>query len=104
MKGRFATILSLVAGLAGCAVPRTVEYYDEDCGVVARKMVLETTEALPLQHCSNQGCAAQILAQLAGFAVSAVVSGSIVIVGNVAYWAERQRNCRTPPARPDPGT
>jgi len=31
-------------------------------------------------------------------AVSAVVSGSIAIIGNVAYWAEHRANCVVPPA------
>lgn len=103
MRRRIATLLTLSAILSGCAVPRTVDYYDEDCGIVSRKMVLETTEAVPLVSCSNQTCAAQILAQVAGFALSTVVSGSIVVIGNVAYWAERQRNCQPRPAKPDAG-
>jgi len=44
--------------------------------------------------CQNQSCLAMILAVGATTAASVIVSGSIVIVGNIAYWLERQATCR----------
>jgi hypothetical protein len=35
-----------------------------------------------------------ILAVGATTAASVIVSGSVVIVGNIAYWLERQATCR----------
>jgi len=41
-----------------------------------------------------------VLASLGVTAVSAVVSGSIAIIGNVAYWAEHRAGCAAPPPPP----
>ena len=74
-------------------VPRTVERYDAECRTQARHMVLDAVQVGSIGSCSNQGCAA--IATVAGItaAASAVVSGSIVVVGNVVYWLEKQGRC-----------
>lgn len=87
-------VLALAALLAGCAYPRVVDYYDEDCQMMARKMVLDTAEMGVLENCSNEQCLMQLVVGAAVAATSTVVSGSIVLVGNVIYWQERQRKCR----------
>jgi hypothetical protein len=87
-------LLATAALLAGCAYPRVVNYYDEDCQMMARKMVLDTTEMGVLENCSNEQCLMQLVVGAAVAATSTVVSGSIVLVGNVIYWQERQRKCR----------
>ena len=97
-----ALAAALVGSLAGCiVVPQTHEVYDPQCHVVTRHVTLETVQVAQMGACANQGCAALVLAAGVGVAASTVVSGSIALVGNVAYWAERQMNCRTeadPPA------
>jgi hypothetical protein len=88
--------------LAACAalllqacvmVPRTVVGYDPQCRTESRHMVLDAVQVGSIGSCSNQGCAA-ILA-LAGVtaAASTLVSGSIVVVGNVVHWLEKQGRC-----------
>lgn len=90
--------LALAALLAGCAYPRVVDYYDEDCQMMSRKMVLDTAEMGALDNCRNEQCLMQLVVGAAVAATSTVVSGSIVLVGNVVYWQERQRKCRRPAA------
>jgi hypothetical protein len=81
--------------LAGCVVvPHTVERYDPDCRVVTRSMELQAVQLGWIQHCANEGCAALLAAAGATAAASAVISGSITIVGNVVYWLEKQGRCR----------
>lgn len=98
MLSRSATT-ALVAGLlaAGCViVPVQTEAYDPDCQFVTRHIELQPVVLGRLGSCSGQGCEALVLASLGVTAVSAVVSGSIAIVGNVAYWAEHRAGCVAP--------
>ena len=89
---------------SGCViVPRTREGYDPDCQFVTHSMELEAVKVSEFQACGAQGhyagndlCVAAWVASLGVTAASAVVSGSIVVVGNVAYWAERRLSCGTP--------
>ncbi|MDB5859621.1 MAG: hypothetical protein JWQ76_3310 [Ramlibacter sp.] len=86
--------LAPVLLLAACVmVPVTVGVYDPECGTVARQMTLQPVQLAAIQGCSNQGCAVLLVAAGATAAASLVVSGSIAIVGNVAYWLERQGRC-----------
>lgn len=88
------------AALAGCVVlPVTVELYDPDCRIVTRQMVLQPVQIGAFHSCANEGCAMLLAAAGATAAVSAVVSGSIVVAGNVAYWFEKKGRCQ-PPAGP----
>ena len=88
-------IVLCVAGLAGCVFyPERVAYYDEDCGVRSHRLRLEAEVIGNLNDCDGEKAQA-CLVVIAGIAsVSAVVSGSIVIVGNTIYWLERQGACR----------
>jgi hypothetical protein len=86
--------LALAAALAGCVVvPRTTTTYDPDCGVQTRQMVLDVQQIGYLAGCSNHGCATLLVAAGVVTAASAIVSGSIAVVGNVLYWAERKGQC-----------
>ena len=81
--------------LAGCiVVPQTTYRYDPDCRIVARRMELQAVQVAAIGGCSNEGCAALLAAAGLTAAASAVVSGSISLVGNVVYWLERQGQCR----------
>ena len=91
--------------LAGCViVPHTVQHYDPECRVVTRSMELQAVQLGWIQHCANEGCAALLAAAGATAAASAVISGSLTIVGNMVYWLERQGRCQraapAPTARP----
>lgn len=84
----------LTAALAGCMVlPRSVSVWDEDCRVMRRQMVLSVEQVGTLGHCHNEGCAAALVAIGAVASVTAVVSGSVVLVSNMVSWIERQGPC-----------
>lgn len=73
-----------------CYYPKKVEFYDEDCQIESKKLVLEATLVNVTANCQNEEC---IIALLVPSVASAVVSGSIVIVGNIVYWLEKQGKC-----------
>jgi hypothetical protein len=74
-------------------LPHTTTVYDEECKIERRHMKLRAEQIGTLGSCSGRDCAYILVAFGAVAAASAVVSGSIVIVGNVAYWAEKQGKC-----------
>jgi hypothetical protein len=83
------------ACLHGCVVvPTTTTVYDPDCQIAAKHMQLESVQLGTLGHCHGNECGAILVAIGATAAASAVVSGSIVIVGNVVYWFEKQGSCK----------
>ena len=85
----------ICAALQACVyLPSTIETYDPECQVVAKQMTLQEVQVTAIVGCQNQSCVALIIAVGATAAASAIVSGSIVIVGNIAYWLERQSTCR----------
>jgi hypothetical protein len=80
--------------VAGCIyVPRTKVVDDPGCQSVRRSVVLEEQKISNLQQCTNNGCLGQLISVGIISAASVVVSGSIVIVGNVVYWIEREKKC-----------
>jgi hypothetical protein len=100
-----ATLIAVLA-LAGCVVvPATRETYDPECRVLKRQMVLQTTQASALSNCEGDQCVAVLAATGLFTAASAVVSGSIALVGNAVYWLEARGQCarvRTVPVPPAP--
>ena len=95
---RVSTLLGpalICAALQACVyLPTTIEVYDPECQVVVKHMTLQEVQVASIGGCQNQSCVAMILAVGATTAASVIVSGSIVIVGNIAYWLERQSTCR----------
>ena len=88
------TLLLSTAALQACVyVPRTNQVYDRDCQVTANHMVLEGVQVAAIEGCANEGCVALVVAAGAVTAASVIVSGTIVVVGNVAYWFERNAHC-----------
>jgi hypothetical protein len=80
--------------LSACVyVPRTVEVRDPECGVVSRQMRLELEQVAYVSGCRNESCALAVAGAGVVGAASAVVSGSIVLVGNMLYWLEKQGRC-----------
>lgn len=95
--------------LAGCiVVPRTADVYDPRCKTYVRQMVLETEVIGSIGHCHNDGCAVMLASMGIVSAASAVISGSVAVIGNIVYWAERGGQCppgpavEAPPAPPPP--
>ena len=104
MRQRLAVLAAAL--LAGCViVPHTVERYDPDCRIVTRSVELQAVQLGWIGGCANEGCAALLAAAGATAAASAVISGSITIVGNVVYWLEKQGRCQraAPAAVAPPG-
>jgi hypothetical protein len=88
-------LVFLFSLLQGCIVlPRTVETYDPDCRIVGREMMLDVVQVGGFAHCHGEGCATLLVAMGVVTATSAVVSGSIALVGNIVYWLERRGQCR----------
>lgn len=88
----------LVACLPGCVfVPVTREVYDPGCQITARQMTLQSVQVASFGSCQGNDCAAMLVFVGATAAASAVVSGSIVVAGNVVYWFEKQGLCRRAP-------
>ena len=100
--------LSVLAGAlcAGCViVPVQVDGFDYDCKMVTHHVELQAIQLRAIYGCeanrsvSNiQVCEVAVIGALGLAAASAVVSGSIMVVGNVAFWVERQATCTPPPA------
>ena len=89
----FAVVVSAL--LQACVyVPRTTEVYDLDCRITSRQMNLQPVQIAAIQGCSNEGCVVLLVAAAATAATSAIVSGSIVVVGNIVYWFEKQGRCK----------
>jgi hypothetical protein len=85
----------LASQLTGCVfAPRTVSVYDPDCRITSRQMILQAAEMPIMGRCRGEECAGLLVVVGAVSAATAVVSGSIVVVGNVVYWFEKQNNCR----------
>lgn len=92
---RRALAAGALLALAGCVVvPQTREVYDPECRMLKREMRLETAVIGGFQSCGGDGCLVMLTAVGAVTAASAVVSGSIALVGNVVFWFERQGKCQ----------
>ena len=87
--------------LCSCVVKPTVtSAYDEKCKLVKKKVELsvEQVQVFKQLNCSgNHECIAQFLGQFFSaaivFPLSAIVSGSIAVVGNTVYWLNEQGQC-----------
>ncbi|MCA0244085.1 MAG: hypothetical protein LCI02_24985 [Proteobacteria bacterium] len=93
---------ALLLLLAGCiVVPRSTQVYDPQCRAYVKQMVLEAEVIGIIGNCNNDGCAVMLASMGIVSAASAVVSGSVAVIGNIVYWAERQGRCPPPdPAAP----
>ena len=91
-----STHLLLAAALCLCScifVPRTTQRYDPACGITERHMTLDAYQVGAFGGCRNEGCAELLVLAGAVSAVSLVVSGSVVVVGEVVYWLEAKGRC-----------
>lgn len=80
--------------LQACVVlPQTRETYDPECRVLTRQVTLEAAVLGQFHSCQGRGCELMLVSAGLVTAASAVVSGSIALVGNVVYWFEKQGKC-----------
>ncbi|MBW8760650.1 MAG: hypothetical protein JF586_23975 [Burkholderiales bacterium] len=93
-----ALVTALLAG--GCVVvPVDRESYDDDCKLASHRMELTTVQVQGVYGCRRDGdylgplC---VLGAVGLATVSTVVSGSVVVVGNMVYWTERKAACVAP--------
>jgi len=99
MSLRTAAIAAALSTLVSACVvvPVTTADYDPGCRLVTHHMTLQMVQLAEINRCANQGCEVMVIAAVGVTAASAIVSGSIAIIGNVAYWAERRAGCAPPP-------
>ncbi len=100
------SLLGLSLTLGGCIVmPRTEMHYDDACDVEYKHITL-TAEQVNLasasMQCDSRECAIVLAAQLLAIPVSALISGSIVLVGNTMYWAQHKGACMRAPEPVNP--
>lgn len=88
--------------LSSCVyMPETSVRYDPKCGVYERKMTMQPYQVGSLMGCRDEGCVTGLVAAGVISAATAVITGSVVVVGNVVYWLEKQGQCLNPPPRPE---
>jgi hypothetical protein len=93
-RSRLPLAALLALALQACVVvPQTREVYDPECRMMRKEVRLETAVVGRFHACQGDGCVAILVATGAVTAATAVVSGSLALIGNVAYWFERQGRC-----------
>lgn len=94
MPRAITAIVTATVLLAGCIfLPQTSSVYNAECEIYERKMTLEAHQVGALGGCHNEGCVALLVVAGVVSATTAVVSGSVVVVGNVVYWLEEKGQC-----------
>jgi hypothetical protein len=88
----------LVAGavgvLGGCMVlPKVDMNQPVPCPMVTREVTLDVVQLGHIGHCYGDACLLQLTAGTVIFAASALVSGSVALVGNTLHWIERAGKC-----------
>jgi hypothetical protein len=108
MTLRFRSLSALAGALCcGCViVPVQVDTFDYDCKVVTHRVELQAIQLRSFYGCEANNrhfgnvevCEVAVIGALGLTAASAVVSGSVMVVGNAVFWAERQATCVAPQA------
>jgi predicted small integral membrane protein len=96
LRPPFVAVIACALLCACVVVPVTVADYDTGCQVVTHHMELQAVQVGAIASCNNQSCAALVIAAAGVTAASAIISGSIVVIGNAAYWAEHRAGCVAP--------
>lgn len=99
LTSRLALIL-LSSTLSACVVtPKKAASYNEKCMVSTQKIVLTTEQMQRLDDidCFTKSCKAEVTGALVVATLtattSAIVSGSVALIGNTLYWLESQGEC-----------
>jgi hypothetical protein len=74
-------------------VPQSKDLGDADCRIQSRYWTLEAVQVGQLGSCSGKDCGYLLAGLGIVAAASAVISGSVVVVGNTVYWLEKQGRC-----------
>jgi hypothetical protein len=91
---RRLALSSCVLALTGCLVlPKVDMNQPVPCPLVTREVTLDTVQLAHIGHCYGDACLMQLTAGTVIFAVSAVVSGSVALIGNTLHWIERTGKC-----------
>ena len=94
--------LLIAALISGCAVvPKYAEQPEpESCDLYTKKLELDVLEGTnSWSQCSGDGCGAARVLAAGVFVGTAVVSGSIYLVGNTLHWLEKESFCDDESAR-----
>jgi hypothetical protein len=84
--------------LAACVyLPETRTVYNAECGIFERRVSLEAHQVASIMGCRGEACVAALAVAGIVSATTAVVSGSVVVVGKVVYWLEKQGQCLAAP-------
>jgi hypothetical protein len=96
---RLVLIALVCVAFSGCVyTPSVVTRYDEQCDIELKKMELTEHQLSLLENsrCMDAlECTATVAVQVLAAPVSAVVSGSIVLVGNTIFWMQKQGRCQS---------
>lgn len=104
-RARRMTAAAAAALLSGCVVvPATTTRYDAACEITSRRVALEPVQVGVFFGCQGRDCGALLVAAGVAALASAVVSGSVAVVGNVVYWLEEQGQCQGLLPRPQPAS
>ena len=110
LRTTLSAVLASLLASACVVVPVTITEGDSpDCPFVTHHMELKTIQLSELKACDSRiqyanidVCQVAVIASAGVTAASAIVSGSIVVIGNVGYWAERRVGCWAPAAASAP--
>lgn len=92
---RCAALTSVALISTACVyAPNFVHRYDRDCQIMVRQAELELATVNRLNSCDADRCVVSVLEAGLVSVGSAVISGSIVLVSNTAFWIEKQRDCQ----------
>jgi len=92
--GKFASTVAVASLISGCVYyPKRVEVYNSDCNIKTRKLTLGVIASNSVPNCSGGNTGACLAAIAAVGPVTAVVSGSIVVIGNTLYYMEKVGPC-----------
>ncbi len=99
LTSRLALIL-MSSTIGACVVtPKKAAIYDEKCRVSTQRIVLTTEQMRTFDDidCLTKSCKAEVTGALVVATLtattSAVVSGSVALIGNTLYWLESQGEC-----------
>jgi len=86
-------LLSVSCAVVPVKKPHSIR--DNECGISSHEWDLKMIQAGQYSaHCNSAECVVSIgLVAAAVTSVTAIVSGSIVVVGNVIHWIEQQGSC-----------
>ncbi|MDZ4260929.1 MAG: hypothetical protein U1B30_01175 [Pseudomonadota bacterium] len=99
LTSRLALILLSSTVCACVVVPKKGASYDEKCMVSTQKieLTMEQRQIFNDIDCFSKSCTSELtgalLTSTLAATTSAVVSGSVALVGNTLYWLESQGEC-----------